>query len=111
MISVLLLLFVESEINVLLMSALETIASLPFWYIVDQWRWNVFSGDIKQSEYNQKWWQLRERYQGIQSPSSRDETDFDPAATSYISANTPTTRYFTLPLTTIAIFRLRPFHI
>lgn len=49
----------ESDINFLLSMALEKIAFLPFGYLMDQWRWSVFSGDTPASQYTQKWWELR----------------------------------------------------
>ena len=39
--------------------ALEKIAFLPFGYLIDQWRWSVFSGETDPDHYNDKWWQLR----------------------------------------------------
>ena len=39
--------------------ALEKIAFLPFGYLIDQWRWSVFSGETPSTKYNQKWWDLR----------------------------------------------------
>lgn len=39
--------------------ALEKIAFLPFGYLIDQWRWSVFSGETPKERYNQKWWELR----------------------------------------------------
>lgn len=49
----------ESDINYLLKMALEKIAFLPFGYLVDQWRWGVFSGRTPSSRYNFDWWYLR----------------------------------------------------
>lgn len=49
----------ESDINYLLKMALEKIAFLPFGYLVDQWRWAVFSGRTPPSRYNFDWWYLR----------------------------------------------------
>lgn len=46
--------------------ALDKIAFLPFGYLMDQWRWKVFDGRIKEDEYNQEWWNLRCAW--IQSP-------------------------------------------
>ena len=40
--------------------ALEKIAFLPFGYLIDQWRWSVFSGETPKERYNQKWWEPRE---------------------------------------------------
>jgi peptidyl-dipeptidase A len=39
--------------------ALERISFLPFGYLIDQWRWSVFSGGTDTSSYNKKWWELR----------------------------------------------------
>lgn len=39
--------------------ALEKIAFLPFGYLIDQWRWNVFNGHTPPSRYNYDWWYLR----------------------------------------------------
>ena len=49
----------EADINFLLKMALEKIAFLPFGYLIDQWRWSVFSGDTGPDRYNQQWWELR----------------------------------------------------
>ncbi|XP_026535627.1 angiotensin-converting enzyme [Notechis scutatus] len=84
----------ESDINYLLKMALEKIAFLPFGYLIDQWRWNVFSGHTPPSRYNYDWWYLRTKYQGICPPIARNETNFDPGAKYHIPGNTPYIRYF-----------------
>lgn len=53
------LFFTETDINFLMKMALEKIAFLPFGYLIDQWRWSVFSGATPKDRYNQKWWELR----------------------------------------------------
>ncbi|HXV75977.1 MAG TPA: M2 family metallopeptidase [Candidatus Polarisedimenticolaceae bacterium] len=82
------------DLGLLMRTALDKIAFLPFGYLVDQWRWKVFSGEIPAERYNATWWELRERYQGIASPVPRSEADFDPGAKYHVPANTPYTRYF-----------------
>ncbi|XP_031573665.1 angiotensin-converting enzyme-like [Actinia tenebrosa] len=84
----------ESEVNALMKTATRIVAFLPFAYLVDQWRWKVFNGDIKESDFNKKWWELRLIYQGIKPPVSRDESLFDPGAKYHIPANIPYLRYF-----------------
>ena len=37
-------------------TALDKVAFLPFGLLVDQWRWNVFSGEIAPGDYNAGWW-------------------------------------------------------
>ncbi|XP_065507211.1 angiotensin-converting enzyme isoform X2 [Caloenas nicobarica] len=84
----------ESDINYLMSVALDKIAFLPFGYLMDQWRWKVFDGRIKEDEYNQQWWNLRMKYQGLCPPTPRSEDDFDPGAKFHIPANVPYIRYF-----------------
>ena len=78
----------------LLHMALDKVAFLPFGLLIDQWRWKVFSGEIKPADYNAAWWQMREQYQGIFPPVERSEADFDPGAKYHVPANVPYTRYF-----------------
>ncbi len=84
----------SKDIGLLLDRALEKIAFLPFGLLIDQWRWKVFSGEIPPEKYNQAWWDLRLKYQGISPPGPRSEQDFDPGAKYHVPANVPYTRYF-----------------
>jgi peptidyl-dipeptidase A len=84
----------SSDIGFLLNRALDKVAFLPFGYLVDQWRWKVFSGEVKPEDYNKAWWELREKYQGVAPPVPRSEQDFDPGAKYHVPANTPYARYF-----------------
>ncbi len=81
-------------INQQMLTALDKIAFLPFGKLVDQWRWDVFSGKTAPGEYNAAWWDQRTKYQGIKPPIERTEADFDPGAKYHIPGNTPYTRYF-----------------
>ena len=83
-----------ADIGFLLNRALEKVAFLPFGYLVDQWRWKVFSGEVGPNDYNKAWWELREKYQGVAPPVPRTEQDFDPGAKYHVPANTPYARYF-----------------
>ena len=49
----------EKELNFLMKIALNKVAFLPFGYLIDKWRWNVFNGNIDENNYNSKWWQYR----------------------------------------------------
>lgn len=84
----------EEDIPFLLRMALDKIAFLPFGLLMDKWRWGVFSGDIPREQYNDAWWELRSRYQGITPPGPRPEGAFDPGAKYHIPASTPYARYF-----------------
>jgi len=82
------------DIGLLLGRALEKVAFLPFGLLIDQWRWKVFSGEIKPEDYNKAWWDLRLKYQGVAPVSPRSDEFFDPGAKYHVPGNVPYTRYF-----------------
>lgn len=84
----------SGDLPFLMKMALDKVAFLPFGLLVDKWRWGVFNGEIPAEKYNQGWWELREKYQGINAPVERTETDFDPGAKYHVPGNTPYSRYF-----------------
>lgn len=84
----------KAELNLQLQEALDKVAFLPFGKLIDQWRWEVFSGKVAPADYNRRWWALREAYQGIKAPIARAPEDFDPGAKYHVPANVPYTRYF-----------------
>ncbi len=84
----------SADIELLLKLALDKVAFLPFGYLVDQWRWKVFSGEAGPGDYNKAWWELREKYQNITPPAPRSESDFDAGAKYHVPANVPYARYF-----------------
>jgi peptidyl-dipeptidase A len=84
----------SGDLGLLMKQALEKIAFLPFGLMVDQWRWQVFAGEVGPEGYNDLWWQLREKYQGVGAPNERPADAFDPGAKYHVPGNTPYTRYF-----------------
>jgi hypothetical protein len=82
----------SGDIALMLRTALERPAFLPFGLVVDAWRWQVFSGQVPPESYNRAWWELRERYQGVRPASARGEEYFDPGAKYHIPAKTPRSR-------------------
>ena len=85
---------VEADIPLQLRTALDKVAFLPFGLLIDKWRWQVFSGQVKPADYNKAWWALREKYQGVAPPVERSEADFDPGAKYHIASNVPYARYY-----------------
>src|SRR5437868_3474773 len=84
----------NADLGILMHRALEKVAFLPFGYLVDQWRWKVFSGETSPADYNKTWWELRTKYQGVAPPVARSEDDFDAGAKYHVASNTPYARYF-----------------
>ena len=84
----------SEDLGLLMHKALEKIAFLPFGLLIDQWRWDVFSGKTAPADYNKAWWELRLKYQGVAPPVARSEKDFDPGAKYHVPGNVPYSRYF-----------------
>ncbi len=84
----------KADVNFLMKQALSKVAFLPFGKLIDQWRWDVFSGKTSPAKYNEAWWDLRKKYQGISAPVERTEKDFDAGAKFHVPGNTPYMRYF-----------------
>jgi peptidyl-dipeptidase A len=84
----------SNDIGMLLKVALDKIAFIPFGLLVDQWRWQVLEGNVPPEKYNELWWELREKYQGVMAPIDRPADAFDPGAKYHVPANVPYTRYF-----------------
>jgi peptidyl-dipeptidase A len=82
------------NINALFKMALERVSFLPFGLLIDKWRWNVFSQETPESEWNKHWWELREKYQKVKAPNSRGEEFFDPGAKYHIPADSQYIAYF-----------------
>jgi len=84
----------EALINAQMRMALAKVAFLPFGLMIDRWRWGVFDGSITPDHYNQSWWDLKAKYQGVAPVQARGEEFFDPGAKYHVPGNTPYTRYF-----------------
>ncbi len=95
----------DADIPLLLKKALEKVAFLPFGLLIDQWRWKVFSGEITPANYNQAWWDMRLKYQGVAPPVARSEADFDPGAKYHVAGNVPYMRYFLADILQFQFYR------
>lgn len=84
----------ELQMNFLMLQALRTVAFLPFGLLIDLYRWDIYSGNVPETELNSHWWKLRLYYQGVAPPVSRSEKDFDPGSKYHIAANSAYISYF-----------------
>ncbi|KAK0057681.1 angiotensin-converting enzyme-like isoform X2, partial [Biomphalaria pfeifferi] len=84
----------QSELNYLMLMALRRISLIPPSFLVDQWRWKVFRGEITKENYNKEWWNFKCKYQGIYPPVTRLSEDFDAGSIYHISHNVNYISYF-----------------
>lgn len=84
----------DKDTGLLLARALDKVAFLPFGLLIDRWRWDVYAGKTAPEQYNDAWWALRLKYQGVAAPGPRPADAFDPGAKYHVPSNVPYTRYF-----------------
>ncbi|MDT8999242.1 M2 family metallopeptidase [Paucibacter sp. APW11] len=82
------------DTGALLMQALRKVSFLPFAYLVDNWRWQVYAGKVAPNDYDRVWWQLREQVQGVRRPLPAEAGGFDAGAKYHVASDTSYARYF-----------------
>ncbi|XP_069746369.1 angiotensin-converting enzyme 2 isoform X2 [Narcine bancroftii] len=90
--------FVENEeidINFLLKQALTIVGTLPFTFMLEQWRWKMFRGEIPTDQWMKKFWEMKREIVGVVEPVPHDETYCDPAALFHVANDYSFIRYFT----------------
>eukprot|EP00095_Tigriopus_kingsejongensis_P010159 maker-scaffold575_size133042-snap-gene-0.38 protein:Tk10159 transcript:maker-scaffold575_size133042-snap-gene-0.38-mRNA-1 annotation:"hypothetical protein DAPPUDRAFT_304127" len=85
----------ETNINLLFAMALHRLAFMPFSYMVDKYRWDLYSGWADEANMNCHWVKLRLDIQGISPPTTRSESDFDAGAKYHVASDIGYVRYFT----------------
>eukprot|EP00079_Xenopus_tropicalis_P011887 XP_002938293.1 PREDICTED: angiotensin-converting enzyme 2 [Xenopus tropicalis] len=85
----------ETEINFLFRQALAIVGTLPFTYMLEQWRWKVFRGEIPKDQWMKTWWQMKRELVGVVEPVPHDETYCDPPALFHVSNDYSFIRYYT----------------
>lgn len=85
--------FNEFDLSLLLKMALTKIPQIPFEYILDIFRWDLFSGNITMANANEHFWRLAVTEQGIHPPDWENRSNFfDAGAKYHVADNTPFVR-------------------
>jgi peptidyl-dipeptidase A len=84
----------SGDVGLLLQSALDKVAFMPFGLLIDKWRWQVYAGEVGPEDYNSAWWKLRADYQGVAPPVLRTAEHFDPGAKFHVPNGVSYIRYF-----------------
>lgn len=64
-------------INKLYKESLESFTKIPYAVAADNWRYELFEGKIKQNEQNDRWWQIRNKYEGVRAPQPYNTSNLD----------------------------------
>ena len=89
-------------------NALDKMAFLPFGYLVDKYRWDLYSGLANtETEMNCHWVKLRSQIQGVKPPIMRsdDKGHFDPGCKYHVAGNVGYVRYFTANIYQVQFYR------
>jgi len=85
----------EQDLNFLVSQALVTVSTLPFHLVNDIWRWNIFSGKVNESEWNNEFWRLKLEMVGVAPAVDRsDEGNLDGSCLFHINQDYDMIRYF-----------------
>ncbi|MBX2845897.1 MAG: M2 family metallopeptidase [Saprospiraceae bacterium] len=92
------------ETQTLLKEALNYIVFLP-WSggVMTQFENDLYAEDLSKDAFNQKWWALKKKYQGIVPPSDRGENFNDAASKTHI--NNDAAQYYDYAISYILLFQ------
>jgi peptidyl-dipeptidase A len=70
----------------LLNEALDTIVFIPWSAgVMSSFEHDLYETELKPDQWNKRWWELVQRYQGVDAPEPRDETQCDAATKTHIN--------------------------
>ncbi|GIZ04964.1 angiotensin-converting enzyme [Caerostris extrusa] len=84
----------EILVNTLMKQALSKFVLLPWALTVELWRYELLSGEIKEENLVEKWWDLRKTIQGMGPPDLESAKLFDPGSKYHVLLYIPYMRYF-----------------
>ncbi|CAP33076.1 Protein CBR-ACN-1 [Caenorhabditis briggsae] len=80
-------------INKLYKESLESFTKLPFTIAADNWRYELFEGKVPKNKLNDRWWEIRNKYEGTRSPQPYNTSNLDALIHNSVSqVNSPATR-------------------
>ncbi len=93
------------EMQMLLKEALNYVVFIPFSAgVMTQFEQGLYATDLSEDQYNEKWWALKAKYQGIVPPSERGSEYCDAASKTHI--NNDAAQYYDYALSFALLFQL-----
>jgi peptidyl-dipeptidase A len=92
-------------IQTLLKEALNYVVFIPWSAgVMTRFEYDLYAAELSPDQWNQHWWKLKARYQGIAPPSPRDERYCDAATKTHI--NNDPAQYYDYALSNVLLFQL-----
>lgn len=96
------------EMKTLLKEALNYIVFMPWSCgVMTEFEYELYSQRLPADQYNQKWWELVKKYQGIIPPQPRGEEFCDPCTKTHI--NDDPAQYYDYGLSFVLLFQLHEY--
>lgn len=98
----------SDEMQVLLKEALNYIIFIPWSAgVMTGFEHELYARNLPIEQFNQKWWELKRKYQGIEAPSIRGEEYCDAASKTHISNDAA--QYYDYALSYIQLFQIHDY--
>ncbi|NUO80471.1 M2 family metallopeptidase, partial [candidate division KSB1 bacterium] len=95
----------SDDTQALLKEALNYIVFIPFSAgTMTSFEHDLYAGNLPKEQYNQRWWELVQKYQGVVPPSARGEEYCDAASKTHI--NDDAAQYYDYALSFVILFQL-----
>ncbi|MDZ7273704.1 MAG: M2 family metallopeptidase [candidate division KSB1 bacterium] len=95
----------SDDMQALLKEALNFVVFIPFSAgTMSHFEYELYAGNLPQEEYNRRWWELVEKYQGVVPPGPRGEDYCDAATKTHI--NDDAAQYYDYALSFILLYQL-----
>ncbi|MCB9087862.1 MAG: M2 family metallopeptidase [Calditrichae bacterium] len=93
------------EMQTLLKEALNYIVFIPWSAgVMTEFEHDLYSNNLPKDRFNQRWWELKQQYQGIVPPGERSEAFCDAASKTHISNDAA--QYYDYALSYVTLFQL-----
>ncbi|HJU55023.1 MAG TPA: M2 family metallopeptidase [Pyrinomonadaceae bacterium] len=93
------------ETQVLLREALNYVAYMPFATgTMTRFEYDLYENNLPKDQYNKRWWELAQKYQGIVPPAARGEEFCDACTKTHI--NDDAAQYYDYAIANVLLFQL-----
>ena len=93
-----------NEMQTLLKEALNYIVFIPFSAgVMTEFEHDLYAENLPADQYNKRWWDLKEKYQGIAPPAPRGEEYCDAASKTHI--NNDAAQYYDYAISYLLLFQ------
>lgn len=97
----------DFDLHQLMMMAFMKLPEIPFGFVFEKFRYDLFAGRVSIEESNDYFWDMSQKYQRVEPPDPNIDRHrlFDAAGKFHLAANVPYARYFFANILQYQVFR------